>query len=132
MPDPPPGRPTRARGPRPHEARPSIRGVVSDAGRLCWHERHPESGAAIAGVRVERWAETSATVLAAAARLPEAPAIGWDLVVTDDGCCFLEGNSPPGPFVWQVHGPLLVDPRVRRFYETHGVVRGHHPAGGRR
>ena len=106
--------------------------TLSDAGRLCWHERHPESGAAIAGVRVERWAETSAAVLAAAARLPEAPAIGWDLVVTDNGCCFLEGNSPPGPFVWQVHGPLLADPRVRRFYEAHGVVRGHRRAGGRR
>jgi hypothetical protein len=96
--------------------------TLSDAGRLCWHEQHPESGAPIAGVHVDGWAKTAATVLAAAARVPEAPAIGWDLVVTDEGCSFLEGNSPPGPFVWQVHGPLLADPRVRRFYEAHGVV----------
>jgi len=96
--------------------------TLSETGRLCWHERHPESGAPIAGVRVEHWAETAATVLGAAARLPEAPAIGWDLVVTGEGCSFLEGNSPPGAFVWQVHAPLLADPRVRRFYEAHGVV----------
>lgn len=96
--------------------------TLSDGGRLCWHDRHPESGAPIAGVRIEQWAETAATVLGAAARLPEAPAIGWDLVVTDEGCCFLEGNSPPGAFVWQVHAPLLADPRVRRFYEAHGIV----------
>jgi hypothetical protein len=61
-------------------------------------------------------------VLAAAARLPEAPAIGWDLVVTEAGCCFLECNTPPSVGVWQVHAPLLADPRVRRFYEEYGII----------
>jgi len=96
--------------------------TLSGAGQLSWHERHPESGAPIAGVRVEGWEELAASVLAAAARLPEAPAIGWDLVMTEAGCCFLEGNTPPGLSVWQVHGPLLADPRARRFYEAHGVI----------
>ncbi len=97
-------------------------GATLSAGRLVWHERHPESGAAIAGVHVPGWADVVATILAASARVPETPAIGWDLVVTREGCCFLEGNTPPGVFVWQVHAPLLADPRVRRFYEAHGVV----------
>jgi hypothetical protein len=97
--------------------------TLSDAGRLCWHERHPESGAPIAGVRVEGWPAIAATVLDATRRLPEAPVIGWDVIVTDQGCCFLEGNAPPGIHVWQVHGPLLTDPRVRRFYETRGLIR---------
>lgn len=96
--------------------------TFSSAGRLCWHERHPDSGVPIAGIRVDRWPETRAIVLSAAASLPEAPAIGWDLVITDEGCSFLEGNSPPGPYVWQVHAPLLADPRARSFYEAHGVV----------
>ncbi|HXJ83395.1 MAG TPA: sugar-transfer associated ATP-grasp domain-containing protein [Candidatus Methylomirabilis sp.] len=96
--------------------------TLSDANRLSWHDHHPESGAPIAGIRVEGWTETADSVLMAAARLPEAPAIGWDLVITEAGCCFLEGNSPPGVQVWQVHGPLLADPRVRRFYEAHGII----------
>ena len=96
--------------------------TLSEAGRLSWHERHPESGAPIAGVRVEGWNDMAATVLAAASRLPEAPAIGWDLVMTQAGCCFLEGNTPPGLSVWQVHGPLLADSRARRFYEAYGVI----------
>jgi len=96
--------------------------TFSDTGYLTWHERHPESGALIAGARVECWGETAAAVLAAASCLPEAPAIGWDLAVTAAGCCFLEGNTPPGMAVWQVHGPLLADPRVRRFYEAYSVV----------
>ena len=99
-------------------------GAMVDAdGRLVWRERHPGTGAPIAGVRVERWEETLATLLAIAARFPEAPAVGWDLVVTRDGCCVLEGNSPPQVAVWQVHRPLLPDPRVRRFYEAYGVLR---------
>lgn len=96
--------------------------TLSDRSRLVWHERHPESGAPIAGVRVEGWPSTVEMVLAAAARFPEAPAIGWDLVITRDGCSFLEGNCPPGVYVWQVHAPLLADPRVRRFYREHGVI----------
>jgi hypothetical protein len=97
--------------------------MLSGQGRLVWCDRHPDTGAPIAGVTVERWGETVATILAVAARFPEAPAIGWDLVVTRAGCCVLEGNSPPQVAVWQVHGPLLRDPRVRRFYQAYGVLR---------
>jgi hypothetical protein len=50
------------------------------------------------------------------------PYIGWDLVVTEAGACFLEANSPPGIAVWQVHAPLLSDPRVRRFFHCHEMI----------
>jgi len=103
-------------------------GAALDAGwRLVWHARHPDTGAAIAGVRVEHWSETVAMLLAIAARFPEAPAVGWDLVVTREGPCVLEGNSPPQVAVWQVHRPLLRDPRTRRFYEAYGVRRRSDP-----
>ncbi len=96
--------------------------TLSSGGQLCWYARHPESGAPIQGVCVPAWPETTAAILRVAERLPYAPAIGWDLVVTDTGCCLLEGNSPPNTFVWQVHEPLLADPRVRHFYQEHKIV----------
>ena len=46
--------------------------------------------------------------------------LGWDVVVTADGIRLLEGNANTGMNVLQVHGPLLSDPRIRRFYESHG------------
>jgi hypothetical protein len=92
------------------------------AAGIAWHERHPETGGPIAGVRVPHWEATVASLLGAARRLPMAPSIGWDLVVTDGGPCVLEGNSPPATYVWQVHRPLLADPRARRFYRHAGVV----------
>jgi len=86
------------------------------------YERHPLSGALIEGVLVPRWQEVTGAVLRAAASLPEAPFVGWDLVATDRGPCFLEGNAPPSPWVWQVHGGLLRDPRTRAFFESQGLI----------
>jgi hypothetical protein len=40
--------------------------------------------------------------------------------MTDEGYSILEANSPPGITVWQVHAPLLRDPRVARFFRTPG------------
>jgi hypothetical protein len=90
---------------------------------------HPDTGEAIAGIAVPGWNAVVGAVLAAARALPFAPAIGWDLVVTADGVSCLEGNAPPGTYVWQVHEPLLADPRNRRFFEHRGALRG--PRAGR-
>src|SRR5262249_57066559 len=93
--------------------------IVSN--QLRWFDQHPESGARITGIRVPNWDDTRREILRAAASLPYTPAVGWDLVMTDGGGCFLEGNSPPFPSVWQVHDPLLSDKRVRQFYQAYAV-----------
>jgi hypothetical protein len=53
---------------------------------------------------------------------PYLPYVGWDVVVTDDGIRILEGNSNSGLDGIQHYGPLLADPRVRRFYESRGAM----------
>lgn len=60
---------------------------------------------------------------ALAGRFPQLPYVGWDIVVTDPGeFTVIEGNTCSGVRVFQVHRPLLDDPRVRRFYEHHDVI----------
>jgi hypothetical protein len=44
------------------------------------------------------------------------PYVGWDIIVTDDGFCAIEGNNHPH-LGHQDMAPLLTDPRVRAFYE---------------
>ena len=63
-------------------------------------------------------------VLEVANARPFVPYVGWDVVVTgDDGeFSIIEGNSYPGLKSIQVHGPLLTDDRVERFYENCGVL----------
>jgi D-alanine-D-alanine ligase-like ATP-grasp enzyme len=52
------------------------------------------------------------------------PYAGWDVIVTDNEGSFklIEANSHSGVKSLQVHEPLLVDNRVREFYETYGVT----------
>ena len=96
--------------------------TLVDGATLSWCERHPDSGALIAGVVVPQWPAYVDALLRAAASFPEAPFVGWDLVATDDGPRFLEANAPPSPWVWQVHGGLLRDPRARMFFESYGLA----------
>jgi len=92
--------------------------------RLTWHDRHPETASPIAGVVVPNWKRAQELVLAAAQHLAFCPYIGWDLLVTEGqpGVAFIEANDTSWTHVFQIHGGLLRDPRVRRFYEHHGVV----------
>lgn len=91
--------------------------------RLEWHVTHPETGARIEGTAVPGWERIREKLRALASNHPMIPYAGWDLVVTDDEGSFklIEANSYPGVKAMQVHGPLLADDRVRRFYERHGV-----------
>lgn len=97
--------------------------ALDGQGILRRHENHPCTHAAIAGVTVPRWAETLAAISGAAAALPQAPFLGWEIVVAEEGPCFLACCAPPDVWAWQIHGGLLRDPRIRTFLEAHRMVR---------
>lgn len=86
---------------------------------------HPETGTRISGTSIPRWNTIRDEVLDIAAEYRGLWSyVGWDVIVTDDcgGFVLIEGNDWPGIRVHQAHEPLLADDRVRRFYESHGVV----------
>lgn len=96
--------------------------LVSGRNRVEWHDRHPETAARIRGIEVPAWPEICRRMLEWCRRLSFAPCIGWDIVITRDGFSIIEGNSTPGMTMLQVHGPMLADPRVRRFYRHWRVI----------
>jgi hypothetical protein len=106
----------------PDDDRLGIGVQIDDDGHPQYLERHPDTGAQITGVRVPHWDLVVDRILALAREHPYIPYIGWDVVVTDDGLRILEGNSNSGVLFTQFHGPLLADPRVRRFFERHRVL----------
>jgi len=97
--------------------------TVDKYGNVKWHNRHPESNAPIRGVRIPNWTTIRNRILECADRLAYAPYIGWDIVSTDKDFTVLECNSTAGMPVMQIHGPLLADSRMKRFYQHHGVIR---------
>lgn len=92
------------------------------ADRLAWHTRHPETGAAIAGARIPNWDRIVADILRIAGAFPFLRYVGWDMAVTDEGFCILEGNNFTNVNLFQIHAPLLSDPRTADFFRRHGVV----------
>ena len=93
-----------------------------DDGELVWTETHPNTGRRIEGAEIPGWDRVRERVLRIAGSVPYLPYVGWDLVITDDGEFeIIEANNYPGMKSLQVHGPLLRDERVRRFYRTHDV-----------
>ncbi len=89
-------------------------------GKAVFSTHHPDSGAALGGVRIPRWLELCEGLLGAVEAFPFLLYVGWDVVVTDGGFVVLEGNTNSD--LLQLGGGILKDPRVRRFYEYHGVI----------
>jgi hypothetical protein len=99
------------------------RAVIRENGEIQRLSHHPDTDKAIEGVVIPDWRRTKDELLAMAFRLPYAPCVGWDLVKLESGWTCLEGNPLPGYHVWQVHGPILADPRARRFYREFGMLK---------
>ena len=96
--------------------------TIDAEGHITWYSEHPESHAPIQGVVVPDWTQLRESILRYANTFAFFPCIGWDIVPTHSGFTIIEGNATPGMPIMQVHGPMLTDPRIRRFYKYHGVI----------
>lgn len=85
---------------------------------------HPTTGVEITGAVLPGWDSVQDTVLRAAASLPFNRMAGWDVLVASDGVpVIIEANGDSDINLLQVHGGLLAEPRIRRFYEEVGALR---------
>ncbi len=82
--------------------------------RMEWHAFHPETGAALEGVMVPRWAELQRDVLGMARHLAPVQWMGFDIVVTPDGFRVLEINSLT-TLISQAWDPLATNADLMRF-----------------
>lgn len=62
---------------------------------------HPDSGIRIKGFQIPKWDELISFVNRLMEELPEFGYIGWDLVLTPEGWCVMEGNYS-GEFIFQL------------------------------
>jgi hypothetical protein len=87
-----------------------------------WHSHHPETGERIEGTAIPTWPQLKEGLVGVMRRMRHIPYVGWDVVAGDDTFYLIEGNSHPDLAMQATTGPMLTDPRVRRFFEHHGVV----------
>lgn len=75
-----------------------------------WLDRHPVTGARVAGRRIENWAAIADLAKAAHRSFLDRMIIGWDIALTPDGPVLIEGNSYPDThFLQRVHRQLIGD-----------------------
>jgi len=73
------------------------RGVRKDEGKFITPcERHPDTGAVIAGFQLPDWERAKQLVLRAHEALDRIACVGWDVALLDDGPVIVEGNDNPG------------------------------------
>ena len=71
---------------------------------LTWHDRHPLTGAPVAGRILNAWPAVQAAALKAHAAFTDRILLGWDIAVTPDGIVIVEGNAMPDvAFLQRVH-----------------------------
>lgn len=92
------------------------------SGELVWHDFHPATGSRIKGVQIPYWPSAKEKIIALAGAFPHIPYIGWDIVMQEGDFKIIEGNNYTDVNLLQVHGPLLRDRRVRRFYKEYAVI----------
>lgn len=94
-------------------------------GRVHWFEKHPDTGMALMRQVIPHWSLVKERVIYVSDFIylsKDIKYVGWDVVLTDSGILILEGNSVPGVSLHQVHQPLLIKPKVKRFYDYYGEV----------
>ena len=77
---------------------------------------HPDTWQAITGTLVPGWSALQDLLRQLARELPWLPYLGWDVMMTDEGPRIIEANGYTGVTLFQVHAPLLNNPRIRDFY----------------
>ena len=86
------------------------------------HKNHPDTGAQILGESLPGWGEARDQSLFLMRQLPFINYVGWDIVMSEQGPVFLEGNNYTGVRLAQAHAGLLQDARVCEFYRRYGII----------
>ncbi|MHB1225419.1 MAG: sugar-transfer associated ATP-grasp domain-containing protein [Gemmatimonadaceae bacterium] len=83
-------------------------------------ERHPDTGATIAGHQLPFWPETLTLASRALDLARRVPLIGWDIAITDDGPVLIEANAASNPDIAQAPtGTPLSDTPLPAALEAH-------------
>ncbi len=65
-------------------------------------QEHPVSGAPLTGFEIPQWNDVKSLATSAASLFQGANIVGWDIAITKDGPCIVEGNTNPDHSLYQL------------------------------
>ncbi|HLQ82678.1 MAG TPA: sugar-transfer associated ATP-grasp domain-containing protein [Pseudogracilibacillus sp.] len=94
-----------------------------DNKKIEWKDTHPDTCVKIEGTVIPNWEQVKDKVINLMNELSYLNYVGWDVVVTNDGVKVIEGNNYSDVNILQIHAPLLVNDRVKKFYKHYGIIK---------
>lgn len=91
--------------------------------RIEWVSKHPDTGVEIEGVKIPKWDTVIKSIISIANKFSFLHYVGWDIVVTSSGLRIIEGNNYSDVNILQIHQPLLINERVKKFYRYHRIIK---------
>ncbi len=81
------------------------------------YDKHPITGTKITGFQIPYWNEILDFAAKAAKRIPSIGYVGWDIGITKDGLCMIEGNDYPGHDIYQMPGMVKEKTGMKPVFE---------------
>lgn len=83
---------------------------------------HPDSQTQIAGKVIPNWAQLKKDMVELTNQVPYLNFVAWDVLLTEDGFCVIEGNASSGCGIFQMeHG--VRSSELGDIYRSYGVIR---------
>lgn len=100
-------------------------GMLSEA--RCLHNKnvykvHPDSKAPIEGVVIPGWEQLKVDIVELANKMPYMHFIAWDILITPEGFCIIEGNTSSGVNIIQLWGGQR-NKELGAFYRYYHVIK---------
>lgn len=91
--------------------------------RVVWRTTHPDTMCEVSGTTIPNWPQVLRDVEAASEALGGFDFLAWDVALDNyNRTVFIEANHVTDVNLIQVHGGMLENSRVKRFYESKGMI----------
>ncbi|MBQ3704982.1 MAG: hypothetical protein II888_00865 [Clostridia bacterium] len=84
--------------------------------------KHPDTGAQISGRTIPQWKNIRNEIEKLSNKFPYLSMVGWDVLLTDDGFCVLEGNASAGCTMFQMEHGIRRE-KIGDIYRSFGIIK---------
>ncbi|MBR2786190.1 MAG: hypothetical protein IKD76_01620 [Clostridia bacterium] len=90
--------------------------------RLKPYDNHPDSGSPIKGKKIPNWDSVKKEITDLTNRFPYLGFVAWDVLLTNEGICIIEGNASSGCGLFQLqHG--IRSEELGDIYRSYGIMK---------
>ncbi len=101
------------------------KGVVAKSSHkgesVTYFETHPDTGAQLKGRVIPDWDKIKAEILTLTDSFPYLGLVAWDVLLTDEGICVIEGNASAGCVMFQMDGGVRGG-EIGDIYRSYGII----------